>query len=242
MKPLTLARLEESLNENSNYKCVNEVIAADLPSDLKRELKTLSHEVAGALMFDLGLDPSSSLFALGKTSSLVGHNLLPILENCAKLRASGLEAAASGATRHEQGLRVRMSLMKQHRQEERLNARPATLILVDRCEDLSTSSSHSGQFPLAHRITSTLKYCESGQHRNCDGAREDNLCDVNITPLSLQTNIAPDSFPLVSSANDVSRTQRERLQLPMSGVSNLSVQLAPTLCYRYANDSFVAKE
>jgi hypothetical protein len=33
---------------------VNEVVASDLPSDVKSELKTLSHELAGAIVFDLG--------------------------------------------------------------------------------------------------------------------------------------------------------------------------------------------
>ena len=34
-------------------RSVNDVLAADLPQDIKKDLKLLAHEIAGALVFDL---------------------------------------------------------------------------------------------------------------------------------------------------------------------------------------------
>ncbi|KAJ1390301.1 hypothetical protein B484DRAFT_439770, partial [Ochromonadaceae sp. CCMP2298] len=47
-----------------------QVKAADLPAGVKGDLRGLAWELAGACVFDLGLDCSGHVFALGKTSSL----------------------------------------------------------------------------------------------------------------------------------------------------------------------------
>ena len=35
------------------FRSVNDVLAADLPQDVKKDLKLLAHEIAGALVFEL---------------------------------------------------------------------------------------------------------------------------------------------------------------------------------------------
>lgn len=90
----------------SNYCSVPDINASDLPGSVKHTLKSLAHDLAGSLVFDygectspdpipstvgsndfhfvpceIGLDVSTSVHALGKTSSILGHNILVGVDN-----------------------------------------------------------------------------------------------------------------------------------------------------------------
>jgi hypothetical protein len=82
IRPMTLHHLEtkyrvSGMNSVTDepFQSIWELTAADLPQEVKQSLKSFAYELAGTLIFDLGLDVSSSIFTLGKTSSLVGHSL-----------------------------------------------------------------------------------------------------------------------------------------------------------------------
>ena len=87
IKPLTLHGIGQ-WNINENIKYISDISAGDIPIQNSVKLKTFAHELAGTLIFDLGLDPSSSIFALGITSSLIGRYLQPLLTNLGKTRSS----------------------------------------------------------------------------------------------------------------------------------------------------------
>ena len=83
-------------NSNSNQKNMHEkkaklhdLLATDLPSKAKRDIKLVSTELAGSLIYDLNLDCSNSIYAMGKSSSFIGHNILPIIENLLKKSSDG---------------------------------------------------------------------------------------------------------------------------------------------------------
>lgn len=190
----------------------------------------------------LGVDPSASIYALGKTASLVGHNLLvsecvvhsqhfhsitsriilqPILENCVALRS----ASITNAFGCDQGMRLYNALPRAGGLQGPLPT--ASLILVDRNEDLYTPAAHGGLCPLAHRIQSTLRYCQYSD----EGRRSDSRCDISLLPLSLQM---PDE-----NKPDVLNDDTRKLCLPMSGVSGVPLQVAPSLCYNRSSDGFM---
>ena len=55
--------------------------AGDVPMSESVKLKRFAHELAGTLVFDLGVDVSSSMYTLGQTSSWIGHHVQPLLGN-----------------------------------------------------------------------------------------------------------------------------------------------------------------
>jgi hypothetical protein len=81
----------------------NEIQLTDLSRAMKRDLRALAHEIAGAVVLDLGLDASSDVFAAGKTASLVGHSLLGVLEGLVTKRRQCSEGHARTLAR---GLQV----------------------------------------------------------------------------------------------------------------------------------------
>jgi hypothetical protein len=60
-------------NVNNHIQTIRDVLAGDVPPQHSSKLKSFAHELAGSLIFDLGLDPTSSISALGKSSSLIGY-------------------------------------------------------------------------------------------------------------------------------------------------------------------------
>lgn len=58
---------------------INDLNGVDLPPEVRTQLKSLAFEIAGSCVFDLNIDPRNSIFSLGKTSSLLGHNVMVIL-------------------------------------------------------------------------------------------------------------------------------------------------------------------
>jgi hypothetical protein len=50
-------------------------MAADLPAGKRAELKAMALDLASTLLLQMGLDPTHSIHALGKTASLLGHSV-----------------------------------------------------------------------------------------------------------------------------------------------------------------------
>lgn len=69
--------------------------AGDLPPAESARLKRFAQELAGALVFDLGVDVVPSIFALGQSSLWVGHHLQPLLGAQGALRG-GFDAEEDG--------------------------------------------------------------------------------------------------------------------------------------------------
>jgi hypothetical protein len=87
VNPLTLHSVG-MWNMNDSIQNISDLPAGDIPLRDSAKLKGFAHELAGTLLFDLGLDPSASIFALGSTSSLIGRHLQPVLSSLSKTRSS----------------------------------------------------------------------------------------------------------------------------------------------------------
>jgi len=136
--PLSLHQLGAWDPAVAGEQSVAEAVVEDLTPPQRATLKHLAHEIAAASVFDLGLDPTSSIFTMGKTSALVGHTLQQLLEGQLEER------------------RQRALVLEQKGQDAPAVCRSATLLLVDRSCDLFSPSQHDGAGPLVHRILSML--------------------------------------------------------------------------------------
>jgi hypothetical protein len=229
VNPLTLHSID-MWEDTDTRKNISEVAAADIPLKDSSKLKGLAHELAGTLVFDLGLDPSSSIYALGNTSSLVGRHLQPLISSLSQMRSSllGTDRVQSScvgtevllptsmtanatsdttAKRTNQPLNMfrndsesgslfpppsKSSISRSQSQESNdassgiklhkysatsgsLDAlQTASLLLIDRTQDLYTPCVHSGEVsrdhcspPLAHRIVCALT---GGRGSACDSS------------------------------------------------------------------------
>lgn len=153
---------------------MSEAVAEDLSIGDRAALKHLAQQLAGAVVSDLGLDPTSSIFTMGKTSALVGHTLQPLLPD-----------------------------LLQEREEEQVEeegeatpCRPASLLLIDRSCDLFSPAQHDGTGPLAHRILSLLprqRYppshaaptTQGGGRGGVDGEGHNSLPGMGLTDVML---------------------------------------------------------
>ncbi len=85
--PINLHHLEanhpSSISSTASDKDCHSVLEitdmSDLPAEMKQVLNSFSYEIAGSLVFDLQVDVESSIFTLGKTSSLLGKVLKVII-------------------------------------------------------------------------------------------------------------------------------------------------------------------
>ena len=59
---------------------VEEVEIGQIPQVLRSQMRCVAHQLAGALVFNLNVDVSTSIFALGKSADAIGHTLQPLLE------------------------------------------------------------------------------------------------------------------------------------------------------------------
>jgi hypothetical protein len=162
--PLTLG----SLDLYHSSPSVHSVEPGDVPFGAKLLLRCAAHELAGALVHDLGVDAESHIFTLGKTASFVGHSMQPIISTLTQQREALLLEGQEEeeAANEDKGRRGRLSeaqamfLAAAVRGRSKANAgsaalERATLLLIDRTEDLFTPSAH-GPSPLAHRALCAL--------------------------------------------------------------------------------------
>jgi hypothetical protein len=307
VNPLTLHSVG-MWNINDSIQNISDLPAGDIPLRDSAKLKGFAHELAGTLLFDLGLDPSASIFALGSTSSLIGRHLQPVLSSLSKTRSSliktervqssceGTEILLSGSiisasasasstpitpkmtsdnifqpkpaasssggplfplplpSRSFTGQSTtltgpeRMSdvTSKYTAQCSLDSLRAASLLLIDRTQDLYTPSTHSGEAskelhtsPLAHRILCTLS---KGL-----GSADSTLYDVST--------MAPFNAPSSSTATSTSSSGRgggsggggsmgvvhgstvdmDALGRPFPAISTLPLQLPMSLCLSLNN-------
>lgn len=190
----------------------------------------------------IGLDPTSSIFTMGKTAALVGHTLQPLLNDLLD----------------ERQLRSK----RKDEEDESVVCRPASLLLIDRSCDMFSPSQHDGTGPLAHRILSMLPR-QAGSNL-CSTVRG----GTNVSPLSrtprgseltdiallqepvrslgkkLHQSVSDSSaahtathellIPLVSKPNTIAESggdvsSSSVLLSPMSAVSQLSLPLQPSI-------------
>ena len=182
---------------------------------------------------ETGLDPTNSVFAMGKTSELVGHTLQPLLGDLMHERKMTSENSAA--------------------------CRPASLLLVDRSCDLFTPTQHNHGSPLAHRILAMLPRRSNATYVNEKSCLDEvdtyhmqgnALIDVALKQ-QLPESSKKQSAESVNAAMEVllpSFTQpRGEISLlpksvvgdgsaasvllfPLSALSQLSLPLMPSLC------------
>jgi hypothetical protein len=59
---------------------VEDVDVTQMPPLLRSQMRTVSHQLAGALVYNLNIDVSDCIFALGKSADVIGHTLQPLLQ------------------------------------------------------------------------------------------------------------------------------------------------------------------
>jgi hypothetical protein len=294
--PLTLHSLD-MWNTNTQIQHITDLPAADIPLRDSSKLKGFVHELAGTLLFDLGLDPSASIFALGYTSSLIGRNLQQLLGGISKTRSSLLKTkrvqtscegtetllpASITATVHSLTTQtpaaeplIENLFMPRPASNSLFPLPPkstgptqrdptaaegskyasvtssldplqtASLLLIDRTQDLSTPTTHSGEAskepnaptpPLAHRILCTLS---RGHQSNKDTVTYD-ICPLppfNSPEASAAVAVSSNSSSSSSirGAEKAFESDVDRLYDPFPAVSALSLQLSMSLCLPLSN-------
>lgn len=294
LTPLTLNGLE-LWNTSTQIQHIADLPAADIPLRDSSKLKGFVHELAGTLLYDLGLDPSASIFALGYTSSLIGRNLQQHLGGISKTRSSLLKTkrVQTSSEGTETLLPAPATAVIHSITAKALSAEPvvenlfmprpvsnslfplppkslgptprdtsttegnkyasinssldalqtASLLLIDRTQDLSTPTAHSGEAskeqnassstptpPLAHRILCTLS---RGHQSNKD------ICTYDICPLppfncpdasAAAASSSSSSSSSIRGAEKACESDVDRLYKPFPAVSALSLQLSMSLC------------
>ena len=172
-------------------------------------LKRFSHELAGALIYDLGLDPTHRIFARGKVSSLVGHSI----ESCiAQLQSLKQKKQEGSEVFIKEAVKMKRALFSGDNR--------CSLILLDRNEDILAPLSHQNS-SLAHRILSCLP---RGRIHN------------TAYPLDTISSSFPTTNPLdVTLLNSSPLILDEYLETtdallkPFSGVASLGRSIPPSL-------------
>ena len=319
INPLTLHSVG-MWNVDESIQNISDLPAGDIPLRDSAKLKGFAHELAGTLLFDLGLDPSASIFALGNTSSLIGHTLQPVLSSLSKTRSSliktdrvqssceGTEILLSGSiiatsltsstasasttsstnapkmtsdnifqpkpiassssgnslfplpsrsisgqnntiTEHKNSNEGKGSSSKYTAQCSLDSLQAASLILIDRTQDLYTPSTHSGEAskeaskdlhtsPLAHRILCTLsKGLGPSDSTSYDvSAMAPFSIPSSSTYISSSSTSSSTSTPSSSSSGSNKYTVRDGMSdmeafcSPFPAISTLPLQLPMSLC------------
>lgn len=317
INPLTLHSVG-MWNVDESIQNISDLPAGDIPLRVSAKLKGFAHELAGTLLFDLGLDPSASIFALGNTSSLIGRTLQPVLSSLSKTRSSliktdrvqssceGTEILLSGSvisatstsmtakaaastsssitapkmtsdniflpkptassgsgnslfplpsrsisgqnnnvTEHRNSTEGKGSSSKYTAQCSLDSLQAASLILIDRTQDLYTPSTHSGEAskeaskdlhtpPLAHRILCTLsRGLGPSDSTSYDVSA---MAPFNMPSSSTYISSTSTSSSSSSSSGSNKNTVRggmsdiEAFSSPFPAISTLPLQLPMSLC------------
>ena len=272
VNPLSLHNID-MWDDNDNRKNISDVPAADIPLKDSVKLKGLAHELAGTLVFDLGLDPSSSIYALGNTSSLVGRHLQPLISSLSQMRSSlqgtgrvqscaGTEIllpssltanatsdTATKRTKQPENLfrndsestslfppTSKSTISRSHSQESNGSSsglqlhkysstsgslealQTASLLLIDRTQDLYTPCVHSGEVsrdqcspPLAHRIVCALTGGRgSGGDSSSSSTSSSSFASYDIGPMTPFCPPYKSTAASASSSYERSRPGRDK--------------------------------
>ena len=138
---------------------VRELEASQLPRATKVHIRSLSHELAGALAHDVGVVvPESHIFTLGHTATFVGHSIQPLVAGLGKQleQLGDLEREGPGRLDAVDAILLAEAVRCGSSPSPAPSPLPrASLLVIDRTEDLSSPAAH-GPCPLAHRVLSTL--------------------------------------------------------------------------------------
>eukprot|EP01041_Mallomonas_annulata_P000384 gene384-698_t len=194
---------------------IEDLVAEDVPAASRSLLKNLANELAGALIYNLDIDPTGSVFALGKTSNLLGHTLQPVLSNLVKLRSN--HPTLSAVLKHGNMTTDKATTPSASPSASSPHPHPptpATLIIIDRTSDLSVSLSHGScaYTTLAHRILSTLPRQQSSSTKEATKGfsfESPTLADVSLSSPNTYESLSVD---------------------PSSVLSSLHLGLPPTMC------------
>jgi hypothetical protein len=184
------------------------------------------------------MDPSGSIFAVGKTSSLVGHTLqvcllipnLPLMLLPSQPVLSTLSQQHSNQS-HE-GYNLLHALDEEDGSDHRhQKLQPCTLVLIDRTIDLFTPSSHDPSPPLAQRVKCTLQQTK--------------LPHLESLDISLTQSLT--ALLSAEDANLSSHPSHHPISSPLSAVSALPIPITPSIAPPYlcppqdpsANDLFM---
>lgn len=206
-----------------------------------------------------GLNPTGAVFAAGTTASLVGHNILPLIENLVQLRGScshshshsrdEQRASAQEAARVA-GLRAHQCFTSGGSNPP---LKPAALLIVDRTEDLLAPNSSPPAACLGHRIVSTLSSSYIGAAASSEGSmvKKRLSCELPLEPIALQRQHLFDPFVQVARSHGVegaagvghrqaAHKEFARLSQPMSAVSSIPLCVAPSLYFKAHLDADTA--
>jgi hypothetical protein len=149
----------------------------DIPLSTRSRMRVLANDLAGALVFGYGLNCSSHIFTMGKTSDFIGHTMQHIVErlvaeredaltkdSAVKARRTPKQNASVGALRaamraSDGSSPAVVSELCGHPTSpdgDGLVAQKAALLVIDRTCDMLTPGVQSDRSPLAHRIINTL--------------------------------------------------------------------------------------
>ena len=158
--PLTLNKLKAW--NTGRFAHIKDIQANCIPEMERVCLKKMAHELAAAVVLEYGYDPSKSLYSIGTNSKIVGNTVLTELtEKCdlySNLRShQGPSIIRDGISMLTECMKS--TAVKSRPGLDRMLASapliPASLVLIDRTEDLSTPS-YYGRAPLAHRSQNCL--------------------------------------------------------------------------------------
>lgn len=186
--------------------------------------KNLAHDLLGTLFFEYGLNPSDHIFAMGSTSLAIGQQMQALLSDIRDLRQS-LDAKCSELLNDLKP----PYLVNKHDDHDRNSSlpaaalSPASIILIDRTEDLLTPCSHGNSSitdrtdctPLAHRIYSTIIQRLSSK-TTAEGESYRGY-DLDMLPHSLR------------SLTTDEEEEQAPLDLAFSALSSLSLQCPPSI-------------
>jgi hypothetical protein len=149
----------------------------DIPLSTRSRMRVLANDLAGALVFGYGLDCTSHIFTMGKTSDFIGHTMQHIVERlvaqredaltkdfAVKARRTPKQHASVGALRaamraSDGSSPAVVSELCGHPQspdDDGLVPLKAALLVIDRTCDMLTPGVQSDRSPLAHRVINTL--------------------------------------------------------------------------------------
>lgn len=176
-----------------------------------------------------------SMFAIGKTSSLVGHSVLSMLEAYNDIRTG---------KNIEQSSRF-IDMKKVTTSNSRSSMSLGSLILVDRLEDLFTPIIQGGEQPVFHRVLNAIKmdslqisdYQTSEESGNAVGKTDEFAVKSVLVDISLQPEWCSSLKDIDNVINPDETASIIPVALPMNAMSTLAVHAVPSLCYSPASSS-----
>lgn len=186
------------------------------------------------------------MFAMGKTASLIGHSMLTMFDGYHDLRTAMSTNPSTVAVDPTAFAKKRSTTTNTV-----APLQPASLILVDRIEDLFTPILMGGDQPVLHRVLNAIKtdavqahtLASSHESSTEDSPSDDDDNDDDDAEVLVDIALKPDWLRALHTAEDDSsadgppqqQQQQQRtdtaVSSPMNGVSTLAVHHVPSICH-----------